>query len=72
MNYKDIDRLELETGCKAIEFDGADGLYVFFDPDNKKSIVIVGEKGRTKINRAQALALANELKGIVEMYMEEK
>ena len=29
MNYKQIERIEIETGCKAIEFDDVDGLYVF-------------------------------------------
>lgn len=72
MNYKDIERIEQETGCKTIELEGADGLYVFFEPYNPRHIVIAGEKGKTKINRAQALALANELRDIAEMYLEEK
>ena len=71
MNYKEIEKLELETGCKAVEFDGCDGLYVFFEPYYSKHIVIAGVQGKTKVNRQQVLTLAKELQNIADMYMGE-
>ena len=70
MNNKIADRLELETGCCAIEFD-AEGLFVFYEPEYTQKIAIAGIKGVTQINKQQALALADGLRGIVEMYMKE-
>ena len=72
MNYKQIAAIELETGSCGIELKGADGMCVFFYPRNPNKIEIAGDKGRITLNRAQAIALANELMGIVETYMEEK
>lgn len=70
MNNKEANRLELETGCKPIEFDGVDGLFAFFEPGYKKHIVIAGECGKTKVNAKQVLALADGLREIAETYME--
>lgn len=70
MNNKTADLLSLETGCLPIEFD-CDGLYVFFEPEYTKKIAIAGIKGITQINRDQALALADGLRDIVQMYMTE-
>ena len=72
MNYKQIEQRELKTGCKAIEIDGVDGLYVFFEPGYKKRIAIAGISGTTDINYDMAIALADNLRGIAEMYLEEK
>lgn len=69
MNYKEIEKLELETGCKAVEFDGCDGLYVFFEPQYRKRIVIAGIHGATDLNYDMAIALADNLRGIAEMYL---
>jgi hypothetical protein len=66
---KEADRLEIETGCKPIEFD-CEGLYVFFEPHYKKRIVIAGINGTTDINYDMAIALADNLRGIAEMYLE--
>jgi hypothetical protein len=66
---KEADRLEIETGCKPIEFD-CEGLYVFFEPHYKKRIVIAGINGMTDINYDMAIALADNLREIAEMYLE--
>lgn len=71
MRNKEADRLELETGCKPIEFD-CDGLYVFFEPHYNKRIAICGIHGATDINYDMAIALADNLRGIAEMYLEGK
>jgi hypothetical protein len=70
MNNKEADRLELATGTCAIEF-AAEGLFVFYEPQYAKRIAIAGLRGVTLVNKAQALELANGLREIVEMYMEE-
>lgn len=70
MKSKEADRLEIETGCKPIEFEGCDGLYVFFEPHYKKRIVIAGIHGTTDINYDMAIALADNLREIAEMYLE--
>jgi hypothetical protein len=72
MNGKTADLLELTTGCKPIEFDGVDGLYVFFEPNYSKRIVIAGIHGKTDIDYKMAIALADNLRGLAETYLEEK
>lgn len=69
MQNKEADRLSLETGCMPIEFD-CEGLFVFFDPQYKKRIVIAGIHGMTDINYEMAIALANGLRDCAEMYLE--
>jgi hypothetical protein len=69
MIAKDAERLEVETGCKPIEFD-CKWLYVFFEPRYKKRIVIAGIHGMTDINYSMAIALADNLREIAEMYLE--
>jgi len=69
MGSKEADRLSLETGCMPIEFD-CEGLYVFFEPQYKKRIVIAGIHGTTDINYDMAIALANGLRDCAEMYLE--
>ena len=71
MNAKEAEKLEIETGCKSMEFDGCDGLYVFFEPYYCKHIVIAGAQGKTKVNREQVLTLARELQNIADVYMQE-
>jgi len=71
MNNKESDRLSLETGCMPIEFD-CEGLFVFYEPRYKKRIVIAGIHGTTDINYDMAIALADNLRGIAEMYLEGK
>jgi hypothetical protein len=71
MNNKEADRLEIETGCKPIEFD-CKSLFVFFEPQYKKRIVIAGIHGMTDINYDMAIALADNLREIAEMYLEGK
>jgi len=71
MNNKEADRLSLETGCMPIEFD-CESLFVFFEPQYKKRIVIAGIHGTTDINYEMAIALADNLRGIAEMYLEGK
>ena len=71
MGIKEAEKMEIETGCKAIEFEGCEGLFVFFEPYYCKHIAIAGAKGVTKINRQQALTLASELRNIAETYMQE-
>ena len=70
MRNKEADRLSLETGCMPIEFD-CEGLYVFFEPQYKKRIVIAGIHGMTDIDYKMAIALADNLREIAEMYLEE-
>ena len=70
MGSKEADRLSLETGCMPIEFD-CEGLYVFFEPQYKKRIVIAGIHGMTDINYNMAIALSDSLRSIAEMYLEE-
>ena len=72
MNAKQLEQLEFQTGCKGIALEGADSVYVLFEPNYITHIVIAGEKGLTKVNKHQAIALATELMGIVETYMEDK
>lgn len=69
MRNKEADRLELTTGCKPIEFDGVDGLYVFFEPNYSKRIVIAGIHGKTDIDYKMAIALADNLRGLAETYL---
>lgn len=71
MNNKEADRLEFETGCKAIEFDGVDGLFAFFEPNYTRRIVIAGIHGKTDLDKKMALALADNLRDLAEMYMTE-
>ena len=71
MSEKEIDRYERETDNKAIDID-CDGIAVWFNPDDKEHLVIAGEKGKTKINYAMCLALADHLRGIAEMYLKEE
>ena len=71
MRNKTADRLELETGCKPIEFD-CEGLFVFFEPNYTKRIVIAGIHGMTDINYDMAIALADNLRDLAKMYLEEK
>ena len=70
MKNKTADRLELETGCKPIEFD-CEGLFVFFEPQYKKRIVIAGIHGATDINYNMAIELADSLRDLARMYLEE-
>ena len=70
LNNKTVDDLSLKTGCMPIEFD-CGGLYVFFEPGYKKRIVIAGLHGATDINYNMAIALADNLREIAEMYLEE-
>ena len=72
MGNKEADRLSLLTGCKPIEFDGVDGLFVFFEPRYNKRIAICGIHGKTDIDYKMAIALADNLRGIAEMYLEGK
>ena len=69
MNNKEADRLSLATGCMPIEFD-CESLFVFFEPQYKKRIVIAGIHGMTDINYDMAIALANGLSDCAEMYLE--
>jgi len=69
MNNKEADRLEIVTGCKAMEL-GVEGLFAFFEPYYTKRIVIAGIHGKTDLNREMALALADNLREIAETYME--
>lgn len=70
MDRKTAEKLELDTGCKSMEFDGADGLFVFFEPRYKKRIAVAGTHGMTDLTAKQALALADGLRDIVSTYME--
>ena len=72
MGNKEADRLALETGCMPMEFDEAEGLYVFFEPTYTKRVVIAGIHGTTDLNYAMCLALADHLRGIAEMYLKEE
>jgi len=67
MNYKQIERIELETGCKTIEFDGVDGLYVLFNPNIKHGITISGISGFAFFDAGMAKRLPAILKGYVDM-----
>ena len=69
MNNKEADRLSLVTGCMPIEFD-CESLFVFFEPQYKKRIVIAGIHGMTDINYDMAIALANGLRDLAETYLE--
>ena len=69
MKSSEADRLSIETGCMPIEFD-CEGLFVFFEPQYKKRIVIAGIHGTTDINYDMAIALANGLRDIAEVYLE--
>jgi hypothetical protein len=71
MSEKEADRLSLLTGCLPIEI-GCEGLQIFFEPHYKKRIVIAGIHGTTDINYDMAIALADNLRGIAEMYLEGK
>ena len=66
MNCKQIERIELETGCKAIEFDGVDGLYVFFNPNIKHGLTIAGISGDAFFDTEMAMRLPNMLKDYTE------
>ena len=52
MRNKEADRLSLETGCMPIEFK-TDGLFVFFEPQYKKRIVIAGIHGTVIVTGKQ-------------------
>ena len=67
MNYKQLKRVEVETGCKAIEFDRADGLYVFFNPDIKHGITIAGISGDAFFDTGMAKRLPAMLKRYAKM-----
>jgi len=67
MNYKQIEKIELETGCKAIEFDGVDGLYVFFNPNIKHGITIAGISGNAFFDAGMAKRLPAMLTGYANM-----
>ena len=69
MNNKEADRLSLVTGCMPIEFD-CESLFVFFEPNYRKRIVIAGIHGATDINYDMAIALANNLREIAEVYLD--
>ena len=71
MRNKEAERLSLETGCMPIEFD-CESLFVFFEPKYKKRIVIAGIRGMTDIDYKMAITLADNLRGIAEMYLEGK
>ena len=71
MTDKEAELLSLKTGCLPIELD-CGGLYVFFEPQYKKRIVIAGIHGTTDINYNMAIALSDSLRSIAEMYLEEK
>ena len=62
MNYKQIERIEIETGCKAIEFDDVDGLYVFFNPKIKHGLTIAGISGDAFFDKGMAKRLPDMLK----------
>lgn len=62
MNCKQIERIERETGLMAIEFDGVDGLYVFFNPKIKHGIAIAGMSGEAFFDKGMALRLPDILK----------
>jgi len=62
MNYKQIEQIELKTGCRAIEFDGADGLYVFFNPQIKHGLTIAGTSGNAFFDKDMAKQLPSMLK----------
>lgn len=61
MNYKQIEKIELQTGCKTIEFDGVDGLYVFFNPNIKHGITIAGISGDAFFDTGTARRLPDML-----------
>ena len=69
MNNKEADRLSLETGCMPIEFD-CESLFVFFEPNYRKRIVIAGIHGTTDINYDMAIELADSLRELAETYLE--
>lgn len=62
MNYKQIQQIELQTGCRAIEFDGADGLYVFFNPEFKHGLTIAGISGDAFFDKEMVRRLPSMLK----------
>lgn len=62
MNCKQIERIEIETGCKAIEFDNVDGLYVFFNPKIKHGLTIAGISGDAFFDTGMAKRLPDMLK----------
>ena len=70
MNNKEAERLSLLTGCLPIET-GCEGLQIFFEPHYNKRIAICGIHGKTDINYDMAIALADNLREIAEMYLEE-
>ena len=67
MNYKQIEKIELETGCKTIEFDQVDGLYVFFNPEIKHGITIAGISGDAFFDAGMAKRLPDMLTGYTSM-----
>lgn len=71
MSEKEAERLSLLTGCLPIE-SGCHRLQIFFEPQYKKRIVIAGIHGMTDINYDMAIALADNLREIAEMYLEGK
>ena len=71
MSEKEADRLSLLTGCLPIET-GCEGLQIFFEPRYSKRIAICGIHGKTDIDYKMAIALAENLRGIAEMYLEGK
>ena len=71
MGNKEADRLSLATGCMPIEFD-CESLFVFFEPNYHKRIVIAGIHGATDINYEMAMELSKHLKSLAEMYLEAK
>lgn len=61
MNNKTAERLELETGCKSIEFN-TDGLFVFFEPGRTDGIVICGIDGRAYIGKEKIIEVSRSLR----------
>ena len=70
MTEKEMERLSKLTGCMPIET-GCDGLGIFFEPRYNKRIAICGIHGKTDIDYKMAIALANNLREIAEVYLEE-
>lgn len=71
MSEKEAERQSLLTGCLPIET-GCDGLQIFFEPNYTKRIAICGIHGKTDVDYKMAIALAENLRGIAEMYLEAK
>jgi len=63
MNYKKLERIERETGLIPIEFDGVDGLYVFFNPRIRHGLTIAGISGDAFFDAGMAKRLPDMLRG---------